>query len=60
MFINISCGISIIYSASPLAQETMGLSATEAAAVVGMMALFNGLGRIGGAKHIGNLINKIK
>lgn len=49
MFINISCGIGIIYSASPLAQETIGLSATEAAAVVGLMSLFNGLGRIGWA-----------
>ncbi|MFQ3261442.1 OFA family MFS transporter [Reinekea sp.] len=49
MFINISCGIGIIYAASPLAQETIGLSATEAAAVVGLMSLFNGLGRIGWA-----------
>ncbi|WP_196159974.1 OFA family MFS transporter [Reinekea sp. G2M2-21] len=46
MFINISCGIGVIYSASPLAQETIGLSAVEAAAVVGLMSLFNGLGRI--------------
>jgi len=49
MFINISCGIGVIYSASPLAQETIGLSATQAAAVVGLMSLFNGLGRIGWA-----------
>ncbi len=49
MFINISCGIGVIYSASPLAQETIGLNATEAAAVVGLMSLFNGLGRIGWA-----------
>ncbi|RCU52443.1 MFS transporter [Corallincola luteus] len=46
MFINISCGIAVIYSASPLAQESIGLSALEAAAVVGLMSLFNGLGRI--------------
>jgi OFA family oxalate/formate antiporter-like MFS transporter len=46
MFINISCGIGVIYSASPLAQETIGLSAAAAAAVVGLMSLFNGLGRI--------------
>lgn len=46
MFINISCGIAVIYSASPLAQESIGLSATQAAAVVGLMSLFNGLGRI--------------
>jgi OFA family oxalate/formate antiporter-like MFS transporter len=49
MFINISCGIAVIYSASPLAQESIGLSPTEAATIVGMMALFNGLGRIGWA-----------
>ncbi|PCK07511.1 MAG: MFS transporter [Alteromonadaceae bacterium] len=49
MFINISCGIGVIYSASPLAQESIGLTAAEAAAVVGAMALFNGLGRIGWA-----------
>ena len=49
MFINISCGIGIIYTASPLAQESIGLTPGEAAAVVGMMAIFNGLGRIGWA-----------
>jgi len=49
MFINISCGIGIIYTASPLAQESIGLTPSEAAAVVGMMAIFNGLGRIGWA-----------
>lgn len=49
MFINISCGIAVIYSASPLAQESIGLSAAEAAAVVGLMSVFNGLGRIGWA-----------
>lgn len=46
MFINITCGIAVIYSASPLAQETIGLTAAEASAVVGMMSLFNGLGRL--------------
>ncbi|TVZ37971.1 OFA family oxalate/formate antiporter-like MFS transporter [Alteromonadaceae bacterium 2753L.S.0a.02] len=49
MFINITCGIAVIYSASPLAQESIGLSAAEAAAVVGLMSVFNGLGRIGWA-----------
>ncbi|MFT4674557.1 MAG: OFA family oxalate/formate antiporter-like MFS transporter [Reinekea sp.] len=49
MFINISCGLGVIYSASPLAQETMGLTATQAATMVGFMSLFNGLGRIGWA-----------
>lgn len=46
MFINISCGIAVIYVASPLAQESIGLSPAEAAGVVGLMSLFNGLGRI--------------
>ena len=49
MFINISCGIAVIYSASPLAQESIGLTATEAAAIVGLLGLFNGLGRLGWA-----------
>jgi len=49
MFINISCGIGIIYSASPLAQESIGLTPAQAAAVVGLMSIFNGLGRIGWA-----------
>jgi OFA family oxalate/formate antiporter-like MFS transporter len=49
MFINISCGIGLIYSASPLAQESIGLTPGEAAAVVGLMAIFNGLGRLGWA-----------
>lgn len=46
MFINITCGIAVIYSASPLAQESIGLSAAGAAGVVGLMSLFNGLGRV--------------
>lgn len=49
MFINISCGIAIIYSASPLAQESLGLEPLEAAGIVGLMSLFNGLGRLGWA-----------
>jgi MFS transporter, OFA family, oxalate/formate antiporter len=49
MFINISCGIGIIYTASPLAQESIGLTPTQAAGVVGLMSIFNGLGRLGWA-----------
>lgn len=49
MFINISCGIAVIYSASPLAQESLGVTAIEAAGIVGLMSLFNGLGRLGWA-----------
>lgn len=46
LFINITCGIGIISVASPLAQEVTGISAMQAAAVVGFMGLFNGVGRI--------------
>jgi MFS transporter, OFA family, oxalate/formate antiporter len=49
MFINISCGIGIIYTASPLAQESIGLTPAQAAGVVGLMSIFNGLGRLGWA-----------
>lgn len=46
MFINITCGIAVISVASPLAQETTGMSALAAGALVGMIGLFNGFGRI--------------
>ncbi|PLR76615.1 MFS transporter [Bacillus sp. V3-13] len=49
LFINITCGIAIISSASPLAQESVGLSAAAAAALVGVLGAFNGFGRIGWA-----------
>ncbi|MEM6855600.1 MAG: MFS transporter, partial [Planctomycetota bacterium] len=49
MFINITCGIGLIAVASPMAQETAGMSATAAAALVGLMGVFNGLGRFGWA-----------
>ena len=46
LFINITCGISIISVASPLLQETTGLTALAAAGVVGIMGIFNGGGRL--------------
>lgn len=46
-FLNISCGIAIISAASPMAQESAGLSPVAAAAMVGFMGIFNGGGRIG-------------
>lgn len=46
LFINIFCGIAVISIASPLAQEFIGMSAESAAVMVGIMGLFNGLGRI--------------
>lgn len=49
LFINVTCGIAIISAASPLAQESIGLSAVAAAALVGVLGAFNGLGRIGWA-----------
>ncbi len=48
-FINITCGIAIISVASPLAQDVLLFSPMAAAAMVGVMGLFNGLGRIGWA-----------
>ncbi len=45
-FINITCGISLLAVASPMAQETCGMTAGEAAGLVGVIGLINGLGRI--------------
>jgi len=49
MFVNISSGIMIISVASPMAQDKVGMSVAAAAAMVGIMGLFNGGGRIGWA-----------
>ncbi len=49
MFINITCGIAVISVASPLAQEVTSMSVLAAGGVVGMIGLFNGLGRLGWA-----------
>ncbi|WP_010136735.1 L-lactate MFS transporter [Ochrovirga pacifica] len=46
MFINISCGIAIISAASPMMQEKLNYTPMQAAAVVGFIGVFNGLGRI--------------
>nr|WP_263327425.1 OFA family MFS transporter [Neobacillus sp. Marseille-Q6967] len=46
LFINITCGIAILAVASPMAQELVGMTAAGAAAMVGIMGLFNGSGRI--------------
>lgn len=46
LFINITCGIALISVASPMAQEVAGMTALQAAAMVGLMGLFNGAGRI--------------
>ena len=49
LFINVTCGIAILSAAKPLAEESIGLSTVEAAALVGVLGLFNGLGRLGWA-----------
>jgi MFS transporter, OFA family, oxalate/formate antiporter len=46
-FINITCGIGLLSAASPLAQEQTGMNAMAAAAMVGFVGVFNGLGRFG-------------
>ena len=45
-FINIACGIALLAVASPMAQEVTGMTPTEAAAMVGIIGLVNGAGRI--------------
>lgn len=49
LFINVTCGIAILSATSPLAQETVGLTAAQAAALVGILGIFNGVGRLGWA-----------
>ncbi|MCK9910298.1 MFS transporter, partial [Microbacteriaceae bacterium K1510] len=46
LFINVTCGIAVISVASPILQEIVGMTAIQAAAVVGLNGLFNGAGRI--------------
>lgn len=47
LFINITCGISLLSVASPMMQEIAGMSAMSAAVVVGIIGIINGLGRLG-------------
>ncbi|WP_042355586.1 L-lactate MFS transporter [Bacillus rubiinfantis] len=49
LFINVTCGIAILAVAKPLAMEAIGIDMTAAAALVGAIGIFNGLGRIGWA-----------
>ncbi|KGR83381.1 OFA family MFS transporter [Lysinibacillus odysseyi] len=44
--INVTAGLMMISVASPMAQEIVGLSVAGAAAMVGLMGLFNGGGRL--------------
>lgn len=49
LFINVTCGIGLLAVASPMAQELTGMTTASAAAMVGIMGLFNGAGRLGWA-----------
>lgn len=46
MFINITCGIAIIAAASPMVQVKLNYTPMQAATVVGLIGIFNGLGRV--------------
>ena len=48
LFLNVSAGIMIISQASPMAQskEFVGMTALQAAGMVGLISIFNGLGRV--------------
>ena len=46
LFLNVSAGIMIISQASPMAQEMAGITALKAAAMVGVISICNGLGRV--------------
>lgn len=46
LFINITCGIGLVAAASPIAQATTGMTAARAALMVGIIGIFNGLGRL--------------
>lgn len=45
-FINIACGLGLISVIAPMAQDMAGMSAQQAAVVVGLMGIFNGFGRL--------------
>nr|WP_304528579.1 OFA family MFS transporter [Anaerovibrio sp. JC8] len=45
-FVNITCGIGLLAVASPMAQQVVGMDASGAAAMVGIIGLLNGGGRI--------------
>ena len=46
LFVNITCGIGLLSVASPMAQEIIGMTPAEAAAIVGIIGLVNGAGRL--------------
>jgi MFS transporter, OFA family, oxalate/formate antiporter len=44
--INVTAGIALISQAGPAAEDITGASATTAASIVGILAIFNGAGRV--------------
>jgi len=46
LFLNVSAGIMVISQASPMAQEMTGMTVLRAASMVGLISIFNGLGRV--------------
>lgn len=46
LFLNVSAGIMIISQASPLAQQLAGMTTLAAAGMVGLISIFNGVGRV--------------
>jgi MFS family permease len=45
LFLNVSAGIGVLQTASPIIQQTVGVSAAAAAGFVGLLSLFNMGGR---------------
>jgi OFA family oxalate/formate antiporter-like MFS transporter len=45
LFLNVTAGIAVISEAAPMAEEIGGASATAAASLVSLIAVFNGVGR---------------
>jgi MFS family permease len=45
LFLNVSAGIGVLQTASPIIQQTLGVSAASAAGFVGLLSLFNMGGR---------------
>ena len=46
LFLNVSAGIMIISQASPMAQEMVGMTVLQAAGMVSVISICNGLGRV--------------
>jgi len=46
LFINITCGIGLVSAASPMAQELTHMTVVKAAWMVGVVGIFNGVGRL--------------